>query len=98
MLSGKTNTETPNIPGTTDRPDTTNKIKNTIFIEEKLTLTTEWDKTFVKSSQVEHKKVTFHNRYGITLGRCGAFRSGKGAGFRFVRPDTGGKRVPHYSF
>ena len=45
----------------------TNKIKNTIFIEEKLTLTTEWDKTFPKSSLVEHKKVTFHNRYGITL-------------------------------
>ena len=45
----------------------TNKIKNTIFIEEKLNLTTEWDKTFPKSSQVEHKKVTFHNRYGITL-------------------------------
>ena len=37
----------------------TNKIKNTIFIEEKLTLTTEWDKTFPKSSLVEHKKVTF---------------------------------------
>lgn len=67
MLSGKTNTETPNIPGTTDRPDTTNKIKNTNIIGEKLTLTTEWDKTFPKSSQVEHKKVTFHNRYGITL-------------------------------
>lgn len=45
----------------------TNKIKNTIFIEEKLTLTTEWDKTFAKSSLVEHKKVTFHNRYGISL-------------------------------
>ena len=67
MLSGKTNTETPNIPGTTDRPDTTNKIKNTNIIGEKLNLTTEWDKTFPKSSQVEHKKVTFHNRYGITL-------------------------------
>ena len=45
----------------------TNKIKNTVFMEEKLTLTTEWDKTFPKSSQVEHKKVTFHNCYGITL-------------------------------
>ena len=30
----------------------TNKIKNTFFIEEKLTLTTEWDKTFAKSSLV----------------------------------------------
>ena len=30
-------------------------------------LTNEWDKTFPKSEKVEHKKVTFHNRYGITL-------------------------------
>ena len=30
-------------------------------------LTNEWDKTFTKSEKVEHKKVTFHNRYGITL-------------------------------
>lgn len=36
-------------------------------MEEKLTLTTEWDKTFAKSDKVEHRKVTFHNRYGITL-------------------------------
>lgn len=35
--------------------------------EEMLTLTQEWDKTFPKSDQVDHKKVTFHNRYGITL-------------------------------
>ena len=33
--------------------------------EEMLTLTTEWDKTFPKSDKVDHKKVTFHNRYGI---------------------------------
>ena len=26
-----------------------------------------WDKTFPKSEEVNHKKVTFHNRYGITL-------------------------------
>ena len=32
-----------------------------------LTLTEEWDKTFPKSEQVNHRKVTFHNRYGITL-------------------------------
>ena len=32
-----------------------------------LNLTTEWDKTFPKSDKVEHKKVTFHNRYGIEL-------------------------------
>lgn len=36
-------------------------------MEEKLTLTQEWDKTFSKSEKVEHSKVTFHNRYGISL-------------------------------
>ena len=35
--------------------------------EEKLVLTEEWDKTFPKSDKTEHRKVTFHNRYGITL-------------------------------
>lgn len=35
--------------------------------EEKLVLTQEWDKVFPKSEKVNHKKVTFHNRYGITL-------------------------------
>lgn len=34
---------------------------------EKLNLTKEWDKTFAKSDKVNHSKVTFHNRYGITL-------------------------------
>ena len=33
----------------------------------KLNLTNEWDKTFPKSDKVVHSKVTFHNRYGITL-------------------------------
>ena len=32
-----------------------------------MNLTQEWDKTFPKSDLVEHSKVTFHNRYGITL-------------------------------
>lgn len=32
-----------------------------------LALTYEWDKTFPKSHNVDHKKVTFVNRYGITL-------------------------------
>ncbi|MDE7250984.1 MAG: alpha/beta hydrolase, partial [Lachnospiraceae bacterium] len=36
-------------------------------MEEKLVLTTEWDKTFPKSDKVNHSKVTFHNKYGITL-------------------------------
>lgn len=34
---------------------------------ENLTLTKEWDKTFPKSDKVDHSKVTFINRYGITL-------------------------------
>lgn len=32
-----------------------------------LQLVSEWDKTFAKSDKVDHKKVTFKNRYGITL-------------------------------
>lgn len=32
-----------------------------------LVLTREWDKTFPKSNKVNHSKVTFINRYGITL-------------------------------
>ncbi len=36
-------------------------------MNDKLILTEEWDKTFPKSEKVNHKKVTFHNRYGITL-------------------------------
>ncbi len=38
-------------------------MENTI----KLELTKEWDKTFPKSEKVDHRKVTFPNRYGITL-------------------------------
>ena len=36
-------------------------------MEEQLNLTQEWDKTFPQSPSVNHRKVTFHNRYGITL-------------------------------
>lgn len=32
-----------------------------------LQLTQEWDKIFPQSDKVDHSKVTFHNRYGITL-------------------------------
>ena len=35
--------------------------------KEALILTQEWDKTFPKSDKVDHSKVTFINRYGITL-------------------------------
>lgn len=36
-------------------------------MEEKLNLCEVWDKTFPKSDKVNHRKITFHNRYGITL-------------------------------
>jgi fermentation-respiration switch protein FrsA (DUF1100 family) len=43
----------------------TNKIKDKEM--EKLVLAQEWDKVFPKSDKVNHSKVTFRNRYGITL-------------------------------
>ena len=36
-------------------------------MEQNLKLTDEWDKIFKLSDKVNHKKVTFHNRFGITL-------------------------------
>jgi len=38
-------------------------MENTVRLE----LRKEWDKTFPKSEKVNHRKVTFPNRYGITL-------------------------------
>ncbi len=37
------------------------------MMNERLILTEEWDKTFPKSDKINHRKITFHNRYGITL-------------------------------
>ena len=34
---------------------------------ETLNMTQEWDKVFPQSDKVDHMKMTFHNRYGITL-------------------------------
>ena len=45
--------------------------------KEALVLTQEWDKTFPKSDKVNHRKVTFVNRYGITL--AGDLYAPKGA-------------------
>ena len=45
------------------RTNNLNNVKNM----ENLNLTAEWDKTFPKSDKVNHSKVTFTNRYGITL-------------------------------
>ena len=44
---------------------TVHNIKSTDM--DTLELTQEWDKTFPKSEKVNHSKVTFVNRYGITL-------------------------------
>lgn len=44
--------------------NTTNQKTNNM---ETLKLTSEWDKVFPKSEKVNHSKVTFRNRYGITL-------------------------------
>ena len=37
------------------------------IMEEKLNLARVWDKVFPQSDKVNHSKITFHNRYGITL-------------------------------
>lgn len=42
-------------------------MKQTQIKKQELHLTTSWDKVFPKSDKVDHKKVTFVNRYGITL-------------------------------
>ena len=43
-----------------------NNSKNSLM-ETTLNLTQEWDKVFPQSDKVQHTKVTFRNRYGITL-------------------------------
>ena len=40
---------------------------NTLVSAKDIALETKWDKTFPKSEKVDHQKVTFKNRYGITL-------------------------------
>ena len=47
--------------------DNNTAMKGSNITMETLTLTTTWDKVFPQSSAVDHKKVTFVNRYGITL-------------------------------
>ena len=41
--------------------------QNIVKMNTTLQLTQQWDKTFPKSDKVDHKKVTFKNRYGIEL-------------------------------
>ena len=51
--------------GCTQKSDNNNQ--NNENMNTTLQLTQEWDKTFPKSDKVDHKKVTFRNRYGIEL-------------------------------
>lgn len=43
------------------------QIESSTDMKENLNLTQAWDKVFPQSDKVIHGKVTFHNRYGITL-------------------------------
>lgn len=43
------------------------KTINGYQMEQKLNLTEEWDKVFPQSDKVNHRKVTFHNHFGLTL-------------------------------
>ena len=45
----------------------TGSLLTTPSTAEVLTMNNEWDKIFPKSAQVDHRKVAFRNRYGITL-------------------------------
>ncbi|MCR5423383.1 MAG: alpha/beta hydrolase [Bacteroidales bacterium] len=47
--------------------NTSNENKNDNSMNTTLTLIQEWDKVFPQSDKVDHKKVTFKNRYGIEL-------------------------------
>ena len=74
------------------------------MIDEKLNMTQEWDKVFPQSGKTDHRKVTFHNRYGITLAAdlyapkdavCGQrpARRSKGTVLRLVCTENGGVRL-----
>lgn len=41
--------------------------QTSVIDNQELKMTSEWDKVFPKSDKVEHSKVTFHNRFGISL-------------------------------
>ena len=60
-----------------------NAQENTGFMEEKLNLTQEWDKVFPQSDKVTHSKITFHNRYGVTL-----------AADLYIPKNTDGSKLP----
>ncbi len=66
---------------TSPAPQTPKNPQDTM--EEKLNLTDQWDKVFPQSDRVNHTKVTFHNRYGITL-----------AADLYTPKDAQGKKLP----
>ena len=74
------------------------------MIDEKLNMTQEWDKVFPQNGKTDHRKVTFHNRYGITLAAdlyapkdaaCGQrpARRSKETVLRLVCTENGGVRL-----
>ena len=60
-----------------------NAQENSGFMEEQLNLTQEWDKVFPQSDKVTHSKITFHNRYGVTL-----------AADLYIPKNTDGSKLP----
>ena len=50
-----------------NQPQTTEETQTKEEMKQELNLTQEWDKKFPLSDKVDHKKVTFHNRFGIEL-------------------------------
>lgn len=53
--------------GASCKADADNETINKDMEKDRISITQEWDKTFPMSDKVEHSKVTFTNRFGITL-------------------------------
>ena len=67
-----------------------------MIIKEELNLVSEWDKTFPKSDKVDHCKVTFVNRYGITL--AADMYVPKGTVLRTLCSENGRERFSYHRF
>lgn len=61
-IGGNASAAAANETGATDTVNKQVKLEGS-----ELKMTKEWDKVFPKSEKVNHRKITFHNRYGITL-------------------------------
>ena len=88
---------------------TSTHLKTDITMNENQNLTQMWDKVFPQSDKVNHSKVTFRNRYGITLvadlyipknatghRRLRSVRCRKGTVVGPLCPDTCRARIPDY--